>query len=103
MIPRRIKKVAVRARLSYPALLVTGPRQSSKTTLVREACSDLPYVNLESPLERAEFALDPLGFLERFPDGAILDEAHHVPDLLSFLQVRIDEARGPSRSTRRGV
>lgn len=76
----------------YPAVAVFGPRQSGKTTLCKLACAGLGYANLESPLERAAFADDPVGFLGRFPAGAVLDEVQNVPDLFSYLQVRIDEA-----------
>ena len=75
----------------YPALMIAGPRQSGKTTLARLISPDLPYVNFESPIERADFDRDPVGFLSRFPGGAILDEIQHVPDALAYLQVRIDE------------
>ncbi|MBI4881849.1 MAG: ATP-binding protein [Planctomycetes bacterium] len=91
MIERSLASHVARLRCGYPAVSITGPRQSGKTTFARETFSDLPCVNLESPLERAEVADDPLGFLARFPEGAILDEVQNVPDLLSFLQVRIDE------------
>jgi predicted AAA+ superfamily ATPase len=74
----------------YPALAVTGPRQSGKTTLVRAIFADKPYANLEEPDTR-EFALsDPRGFLGRFPDGAVLDEVQRAPELFSYLQARID-------------
>ena len=76
----------------YPAVAVYGPRQSGKTTLCRQACPGLGYVNLESPFERSAFADDPVGFLSRFSSGAVLDEVQNVPDLFSYLQVRIDQA-----------
>lgn len=97
MIPRDLAERARRDRSSYPALLVTGPRQSGKTTFVRETCPDLPFVNLESPLERAEFRLDPLGFFARFPDGAIIDEAQNERQIFSYLQVVIDRDRRMGR------
>ena len=72
---------------------VTGPRQSGKTVLCRAAFPDLAYANLEAPNER-EFALsDPVGFLARFSDGAILDDIQRAPDLLAYLQVVADEQR----------
>ncbi|MCC5843962.1 MAG: ATP-binding protein [Verrucomicrobia bacterium] len=71
--------------------MITGPRQSGKTTLARSACKDLQYVNLESPFEQAAFRRDPVGFLSNYPDGAILDEAQHVPEIFNYLQVRVDE------------
>jgi uncharacterized protein len=96
MIRRILEPVLADMHQGYPAVAVFGPRQSGKTTLCRRACAGLGYVNLESPMERAAFADDPVGFLSRFKAGAVLDEVQNVPDLLSYLQVRIDEApNGP--------
>ena len=72
---------------------VTGPRQSGKTTLVRDVFADKPYANLES-LRTGELAeTDPIGFLDRYPEGAVLDEIQRCPKLLSEIQVRVDEAK----------
>ena len=90
MIPRVLLSLLPELRKGYPAVAITGPRQSGKTTLAKQACSDLPYINFESPLERVEFNADPQGFFRRFALGGILDEVQHVPDLLSYLQVQID-------------
>lgn len=97
MLPRLLASQVAQLRKGYPAIAITGPRQSGKTTLARLACPDLPYVNFESPLERADFDADPLGFLNRFPNGGVFDEFQHVPDLLSYLQVRIDAERKVGR------
>lgn len=76
----------------YPVVTLTGPRQSGKTTLVRGTFPDKPYVNLEQ-LHIRELALtDPVTFLEQYPDGAILDEIQRAPQLLSDIQVRVDES-----------
>jgi predicted AAA+ superfamily ATPase len=91
MLPRVMAGATEELRQGYPAIYITGPRQSGKTTLARMAFPDLAYVNLESPVERVALQQDPLGFLGRFPDGAILDEIQNVPEALSYLQVRIDE------------
>lgn len=78
-------------------ITLTGPRQSGKTTLARGAFPDRPYVSLETPSER-EFATDdPLGFLARFPTGAVLDEIQRAPELLSYLQAIVDEDPSPGR------
>jgi predicted AAA+ superfamily ATPase len=74
----------------YPAITVTGPRQSGKTSLVRHTFPNLPYVNLESREDRLYAQEDPNGFLQRFPDGAVLDEIQNVPDLSSWIQVVVD-------------
>ncbi len=76
----------------YKAVVVVGPRQSGKTTLVRRVFKNKPYVNLEN-LDVRAFALeDPKGFLNQYPDGAILDEAQRAPLLFSYLQQILDES-----------
>lgn len=79
--------------LRFPSITLTGPRQSGKSTLCRMAFPDLPHSNLESLEVRRRAIDDPVGFLDRFPRGALLDEVQRVPELLSYLQVRIDEDR----------
>ena len=97
MITRTLQHLVPQLRKGYPAIAITGPRQSGKTTLARAACPELPYVNFESPLERVDFEADPIGFLARFPNGGIFDEVQHVPNLLSYLQVRIDAEQSMGR------
>ena len=81
----------------YPAVAVTGPRQSGKTTLCRMVYPDKPYVSLEA-LDVRDFARsDPRGFLAEYRDGAVLDEIQHAPELLSYLQVEMDERPAPGR------
>lgn len=75
----------------YPFVTVTGPRQSGKTTLCRQAFPGLNYVNLEAPDQREFAESDPRGFLAQVGEGAIIDEIQHVPELLSYLQVLGDE------------
>jgi predicted AAA+ superfamily ATPase len=73
-------------------IALTGPRQSGKTTLAKaEFGPHKPYVSLENPDEREFAEQDPLRFLQRFPDGAILDEVQRCPALLSWLQGIVDE------------
>ncbi len=76
----------------FPALVLLGPRQSGKTTLARRAFPSMAYSNLEDPVVRAEASEDPVGYLDRFPAGAILDEIQNVPSLFSHLQPRMDAA-----------
>ena len=76
----------------YPILSVSGPRQSGKTTLVREVFPDYAYVNLERLDDRLAAEEDPRRFLERDEgQGLIIDEAQKVPALFSYLQVLVDE------------
>lgn len=90
---RTMQKELQQAAKKLPIVTVLGPRQSGKTTLVKETFSDKPYINMES-IHIREFATqDPLGFLEQYPEGAILDEIQEVPKLLSYLQVRVDASQ----------
>ena len=93
---RRVLETHLRAMArKFPVVTVTGPRQSGKTTLCRSVFPDKPYVSLEAP-DVQEFARhDPRGFLVERSDGAVLDEIHRVPSLLSYLQTMVDER--PSR------
>ncbi len=89
--PRHITAALLNRAMQYPVVTVTGPRQAGKTTVCKEAFPAKPYVNLEQPDTR-EFAInDPRGFLHQFPQGAILDEIQRVPDLLSWIQVLVDQ------------
>jgi predicted AAA+ superfamily ATPase len=93
MIPRQAKSAALRLAQGFPILLIVGPRQSGKTTLARALFADRAYVSLEDPEQREFARSDPRGFLGRFKDGAVIDEAQHGAGLLSYLQGLVD-ARG---------
>ncbi|MCM2258628.1 MAG: ATP-binding protein [Vicinamibacteria bacterium] len=82
----------LRSALSaFPAVLLTGPRQSGKTTFLRHELADAHYVTFDDPLERDLATADPAAFLGRFADRpALLDEIQYVPSLLSHLKMRID-------------
>ena len=92
MIPRHAAPRILRLLQGFPVVTVTGPRQSGKTTLVRTLLPDRPYVSLEAPAQR-EFARHrPAEFLRQFPDGAVIDEAQHAPELFSEMQGVVDVA-----------
>ncbi|RVU86455.1 ATP-binding protein [Leucothrix sargassi] len=97
MISRDLTSTLKRLATSFPVVTVTGPRQSGKTTLVRALFADKPYVTLEDPSERLFAEEDPKGFLARFVDGAIFDEAQRWPDLFSYLQGMVDDDRQVGR------
>ena len=85
MIPRTLEGKPCELAGYYPVVVVTGPRQSGKTTLCRLAFPHKPYVSLEA-LDARDFAhTDPRGFVGQHAAGAILDEVQHVPELLSYL------------------
>ncbi|MXZ31638.1 MAG: ATP-binding protein [Acidimicrobiia bacterium] len=97
MIEREVTPQLRRWFNKYPVLTITGPRQSGKTTLARQAFPHLRYVDLEAPDEQEAATVDPRGFLARYPDGVILDEIQHVPELASYIKVLVDADRRNGR------
>lgn len=79
-----------------PAVLVNGPRQSGKTTLVRKFDETLPYISLDDATRLAAARADPQGFIRQL-DRAIIDEIQRAPELLLALKLSIDEDRRPGR------
>lgn len=75
----------------YPVVMVTGPRQSGKTSLCRNQFPEKPYFSLENPDTRSIVIADPRAFLNANPDGAIIDEFQRFPGLLSYIQGVVDE------------
>jgi len=77
-------------------LCITGPRQSGKSTLSKMIFGKKPYFSFENPKIEAEVLKDPEVWLNKFENGAILDEVQRVPDIFRFLQEIFDnnKARG---------
>lgn len=97
MIQRTLAKELREATQKYPVVTVTGPRQSGKTTLVRNALKGYFYISLESPDQRTFALKDPRGFLAQFGGPVILDEAQRTPDLFSYIQGIVDEQNRPGQ------
>ena len=76
----------------YPIIAVTGPRQSGKTTMLKNTFKNYKYVSLEDPDIREFAERDPRGFLNQFSEQVIFDEIQRVPHLFSYLQNIVDNS-----------
>ena len=92
MISREIQKEMERLLPHFRVLVVTGPRQSGKTTLCKHYFSDYTYFNMEDVGVREQIAVAPTHFLEQYAKkGVIIDEVQQYPELFSYIQVVADE------------
>lgn len=96
MIERTLSKTITRVANSFPVLLVTGPRQVGKTTLLANCAEPgRGYVSLDD-LEQRELARnDPALFLQAYPPPVIIDEVQYAPQLFSSIKIAVDNAGQP--------
>lgn len=90
-IERAITGKILEVQAYYPVTLITGPRQSGKSELCKHIFPDYKLVNLENLTQRAYASSDPEGFIKSLGDKAVIDEVQNVPELLSVIQVAVDE------------
>ena len=92
MIKRKAADYIARIAAKFPVVSITGPRQSGKTTLARATFPDYEYLNLENPDTMHEAMADGASFFRNHPAPLILDEVQRMPELLSRIQVAVDES-----------
>ena len=98
MLTRTLEKTIVRASKTFPSLVITGPRQSGKTTVVKKLFGNThTYVNLEEIDMRTRAHSDPKGFLSQYKIPIIIDEIQYVPELFSYIKSAIDQKRKPGQ------
>lgn len=93
MIKRHITAELMSLLAEYPVITILGPRQAGKTTLAKAALPDYEYHNLEHPETRQLAMDDPKAFLARCGEKVIIDEIQRVPELLSYIQVTVDQVQ----------
>lgn len=92
MLRRLAEKKLQEMAEKFPVLVVTGPRQSGKTTMAKLTFPTYRYVSLENPDNRFYAENDPKGFLTEYNQFVIIDEAQNVPQLFSYIQEIVDES-----------
>lgn len=92
-VKRQITHIIKKQQSKFPILALTGPRQSGKTTLLKELFKDYRYISLENPDIRAFATDDPNGFLNEYSENVILDEVQRVPSIFSYIQTKVDESK----------
>lgn len=90
MVTRELQTELLRLSEKWQVISVTGPRQSGKTTLCKMAFPNYAYVNFEHIPTRDKVLQDIDVFLDQYPNGLIIDEAQHIPEIFSYIQVRVD-------------
>jgi len=95
---RAIETPWLEAGEQFPVLLLTGPRQVGKTTVLKHLCGkDRRYVTLDDPNLRHLAGDDPALFLQRFPPPVLIDEIQYAPALLPQIKMIADEQRRPGQ------
>ncbi len=96
-IPRQLSKTLKKQLQLFPIISLTGPRQSGKTTLLKQLFPDYQYFNLERLDYRELITSDPMGFLKTTGPKLILDEVQNLPELFHYIQVVADERNTPGQ------
>src|SRR3990167_8056459 len=97
LINRSLSETIERVVQAFPVIAILGPRQSGKTTLAKMLFKSHVYLSLEDLSLRDDAKQDPKGFLtlHKNDHGIIIDEFQYVPELLSYIQLMVDEDRRP--------
>ena len=96
-IPRNLEQIVNQVTKEYPAVLVTGPRQVGKTTMLRKLMegTDRSYVSLDDLGERSLAREDPELFLQMHKPPVLIDEVQYAPELFTYIKIYVDTRQEP--------
>jgi predicted AAA+ superfamily ATPase len=90
---RTLTEEIMRISKSFKAILINGPRQIGKTTLLKHAAEgDRRYVTLDNPSDLLLAKNDPKGFLDIYKPPVIIDEIQYAPELFSYIKILLDNS-----------
>lgn len=93
-ISRDIEAILKKYAQQFPAIVLTGPRQAGKSTLLMKLFGQThKYITFDDPLIREAALSDPRLFMDNLGDYAIIDEVQYVPEILSYIKMAIDQKR----------
>ena len=93
-IRRQLEEILNRYLTLFPAVTITGPRQSGKSTMLKECLKDkYKYVTFDKIQNIEDFSSDPQSFIEKYNNKVIFDEVQRVPQLFNYVKLMIDEDR----------
>ena len=90
---RQMKPLLQTVIKQFPAVLITGPRQVGKSTLLQHISEDYQYVTFDDPMLLSMARNDPTLFMLNYSGKLILDEVQYVPELFSSLKLAIDKQK----------
>ena len=90
---RIVEEILSQAVKTFPAVVISGPRQSGKTTLLKNIVKTGTYLTLDDPNFRSLLSENPLDYLDSLKKPVVIDEIQYMPELAQFIKILIDRDR----------
>lgn len=89
-IQRHMEKIIENCKEQFSVLLVTGPRQVGKTTLLKNTCKNYNYITFDDPMILNEAINEPFLFLKNNEIPLFIDEVQYAPSILRYIKMNVD-------------